>query len=118
MDMEKNNLMIFENEHFGKFRTMVIEDAVWFVGKEVTAVLGYERPTKAVVDHVDDEDRMMLTGKTQSSFGIELGQRGGWSLTNLAYTVSFSPAKCQQLMHSNAGSRPKFCHRFADKGHI
>lgn len=76
--MEKNNLMIFENEHFGKFRTMVIEDAVWFVGKEVTAVLGYERPTKAVVDHVDDEDRMMLTGKTQSSFGIELGQRGGW----------------------------------------
>lgn len=50
----------------------------WFVGKDVAEILGYERPTKSVVDHVDEDDRLMLDGKTQSQFGIELGQRGGW----------------------------------------
>lgn len=40
--------------------------------------LGYEKETKAVVDRVDEEDRRMIDGKTQSQFGIELGQRGGW----------------------------------------
>ncbi len=41
-------------------------------------ILGYERGTKTVVDHVDEEDRKMIDNKTQSYFGIELGQRGGW----------------------------------------
>ncbi|MDE6840090.1 MAG: Bro-N domain-containing protein [Oscillospiraceae bacterium] len=50
----------------------------WFVGKDVALALGYERPAKAIPDHVDEEDRKMVDGKTQSQFGIELGQRGGW----------------------------------------
>lgn len=41
-------------------------------------MLGYERGTKAVVDHIDEDDRLMIDGTTQSQFGIELGQRGGW----------------------------------------
>lgn len=44
----------------------------------VAVALGYERPAKAIPDHVDEEDRKMVDGKTQSQFGIELGQRGGW----------------------------------------
>jgi len=76
--MADNKMMIFENDTFGSLRTVVINDGVWFVGKEVAAVLGYERTTKAVADHVDEEDRLMLNRKTQSQFGIELGQRGGW----------------------------------------
>ena len=48
------------------------------MGKDVAEVLGYERTTKAVVDHVDEEDRMNIDRETQSQFGIELGQRGGW----------------------------------------
>lgn len=59
-------------------RTLVIDNEPYFVGKDVATILGYERETKAVVDHVDEEDRQMLDGKTQSHFGIELGQRGGW----------------------------------------
>lgn len=73
-----NEIQIFENAEFGKVRTVVIENEPWFVGKDVAEILGYERDTKAVVDHVDDEDRKMVDGKTQSCFGIELGQRGGW----------------------------------------
>lgn len=59
-------------------RTLTIDDEPHFVGKDVAKILGYERENKAVVDHVDEEDRLMVDGKTQSRFGIELGQRGGW----------------------------------------
>ena len=73
----KNEVQIFENKEFGKVQIVLRNDEPWFVGKDVAAILGYERETKAVVDHVDVEDRLMLDGKTQSQFGIELGQRGG-----------------------------------------
>ena len=44
----------------------------WFVGKDVAVILGYTNPSKALTDHVDDEDK--LNNETLSS----LGQRGGW----------------------------------------
>lgn len=80
-DKDKNDskgLQIFNNPEFGEVRTTVIDGEPWFVGKDVAAALGYERESKAVVDHVDEDDRTMIDGKTQSRFGIELGQRGGW----------------------------------------
>lgn len=52
-----NQLKIFENKEFGQIRTIEIDDEPWFVGKDVADVLGYERPTKAIMDHVDDDDR-------------------------------------------------------------
>lgn len=71
-------LQIFKNEEFGEVRTVEIDSDLWFVGKDVAEILGYERDTKAVVDHVDEDDRINIDGKTQSQFGIDLGQRGGW----------------------------------------
>ena len=73
-----NELQVFNNDEFGSVRTVMVNNEPWFVGKDIANALGYERDTKAVVDHVDDDDRKMLDGKTQSCFGIELGQRGGW----------------------------------------
>ena len=52
-----SEIKAFENETFGSVRIIEREDEVWFVGKDVAAALGYERPTKAVKDHVDDEDK-------------------------------------------------------------
>lgn len=52
-----NELKIFESPDFGKMRTLEIDGEPWFVGKDVAVILGYERPTKAVADHVDEEDR-------------------------------------------------------------
>ena len=52
-----NELTVFTNEQFGSIRTIEINNEPWFVGKDVAVVLGYERPTKAVNDHVDAEDR-------------------------------------------------------------
>lgn len=73
-----NKIQVFNNTEFGEIRTVEIDNEVWFVGKDVAASLGYERDTKAVTDHVDEEDCKYIDGKTQSHFGFELGQRGGW----------------------------------------
>lgn len=52
-----NNLKVFENEEFGSIRTLEINSKPYFVGKDVAEVLGYERPTKAIADRVDSEDK-------------------------------------------------------------
>lgn len=52
-----NELKIFENPAFGKIRTVEKDGTPYFVGKDVAEVLGYERPAKAIADHVDEEDR-------------------------------------------------------------
>lgn len=67
-----HEIKIFENPHFGKVRTIEIEGEPWFVGKDVAEVLRYQNPSKALADHVDEEDK--LNNETLSS----LGQRGGW----------------------------------------
>lgn len=73
-----NNLTVFKNQDFGEVRTVAINDEPYFVGKDVAEILGYERGTKAIADKVEAEDRTMINNETQSQFGIELGQRGGW----------------------------------------
>lgn len=50
-------LEIFKNEEFGEIRTVVIENEPWFVGKDIAFVLGYSNSRKAIIDHVDDEDK-------------------------------------------------------------
>lgn len=67
-----NEIKVFENQEFGSVRTVVIDDEPWFVGKDVALILGYQNCSKALTDHVDEEDK--LNNKSLSS----LGQRGGW----------------------------------------
>ena len=54
-----NELQVFKNAEFGSIRTLLINGEPYFVGKDVAEILGYERPTKAVSDHVDPEDITM-----------------------------------------------------------
>lgn len=70
--MDQLQQMVFDNTDFGEVRTVVIDGEPWFVGKDVAECLGYTNPSKALADHVDDDDK--LNNKTLSS----LGQRGGW----------------------------------------
>lgn len=50
-------LQIFKNEEFGTVRTVAVDGEPYFVGKDVATVLGYANPRKALIDHVDVEDR-------------------------------------------------------------
>lgn len=38
-------------------RTVMKNNTLYFIGKDVAEVLGYRRPTKAIADHIDDEDK-------------------------------------------------------------
>lgn len=67
-----NELKVFENSEFGAIRTLERDGEPWFVGKDVAEILGYTNPSKALADHVYEEDK--LNNETLSS----LGQRGGW----------------------------------------
>lgn len=52
-----NELQVFKNQEFGSVRTLVINSEPWLVGKDVTKALGYDNPSKAIRDHVEDEDK-------------------------------------------------------------
>ena len=52
-----NEIQIFKNEDIGAIRTIDINGEPWFIGKDVTDILGYANSRKAIGDHVDDEDK-------------------------------------------------------------
>lgn len=52
-----NNLQIFTSPDFGEVRTIQQNGEPWFVGKDVADILGYSNSSKAIPQHVDEEDR-------------------------------------------------------------
>lgn len=60
------DLQIFNSPEFGEIRTIEKNGEPWFVGKDVAAALGYEKPTDAVRKHVDVEDRGISKMETPS----------------------------------------------------
>lgn len=72
-----HNMQIFENAHFGKIRTIEKDGEVWFVGKDVSSVLGYSNPQKAIRDHVDEEDRTVNESFTVNGTRIVLINESG-----------------------------------------
>lgn len=51
-----NNLQIFNNQQFGQIRVVDVNMIPYFVGRDVAAALGYQRPNDAILQHVDSED--------------------------------------------------------------
>ena len=66
-----NDLQIFSNPEFGQVRTVEIDGTPWLVGKDVAVALGYKNPGKAIIAHVDEEDKRleMLPQETDSQNG-------------------------------------------------
>lgn len=56
-----NEMMVFNNPEFGSVRTVCIDGEPWFIGKDVAECLGYSNTRKALLDHVDAEDRNTVT---------------------------------------------------------
>ena len=52
-----NELEVFQNAEFGSVRTTTIGGQPYFVGKDVADILGYANTRKALIDHIDDEDK-------------------------------------------------------------
>ena len=58
--MNEVQLFNFENH---EVRSVLINSEPWFIGKDVADVLGYSNSRKAMADHVDDEDKEVLTSR-------------------------------------------------------
>lgn len=52
-----NKIQVFNNDQFGQIRTVLINGEVHFIGRDVAIALGYTNSRKAIIDHVDDEDK-------------------------------------------------------------
>ena len=61
-----NQLQFFENEEFGEIRTVTINDEIYFVGKDVADILGYQNGSRDINRHVDAEDRSVAKLETLS----------------------------------------------------
>ena len=73
---------IFKNAEFGQIRTCMVDGETYFVGKDVASALGYVNPNKAMIDHVDDEDkltsRIVMAGQNRQV--IIINESGLYSL--------------------------------------
>ncbi len=75
---EATNTEIFSCAEFGDLTVLEIYNEPWFVGKEITEKLGYTNSSKAIKDHIDDEDkgvtnRYTLGGKQNMTIINESG---------------------------------------------
>lgn len=69
-------------------RTLVNEDIVWFVGKDVATILGHTNPERAIRKFVDDEDKVVTDLVT--SYGTKettlISEYGCYSLILASHT--------------------------------
>ena len=52
-----NDIQIFKNERFGLIRVTEVNGEPMFSASDVCDVLGYTNPSKAISDHVDEDER-------------------------------------------------------------
>lgn len=78
-----NELKIFESKEFGKVRTVEVNGETYFVGKDISSILGYQNGSRDINRHVDEDDRgstetVSPQGTTQKT--IIINESGLYSL--------------------------------------
>lgn len=59
-----NDLLNFQNPEFGETTVLIRNGDPWFIGNQIADKLGYSRPRKAILDHVDEDDKGVLKQDT------------------------------------------------------
>lgn len=79
-----NELQIFKSPEFGQVRMIIINNEVWFIGRDVAIALGYAKPENAIRMHVDEEDKTTTliqgNGSNYKSKTIIINESGLYSL--------------------------------------
>ena len=80
--MKMNNLKVFNNEEFGRIRTITKDGEPWFVGKDITKSLGYQNGSRDIARHVDEDDQMVIPvpRDTQNRNMLVINESGLYSL--------------------------------------
>ncbi len=80
----ENKIKIFENEEFGKVRTVIKDGEPWLVGKDVAEILEYSNTRDAISRHVDSEDKTTVVisdgGSNYKSKTTIINESGFYSL--------------------------------------
>lgn len=95
-----NEIQIFNNEEFGKIRTVTIDSEPWFVGKDVALALGYSDTKSAIQDHVDTEDKRI----------IQKGQIATLEIPNRGMTIINESGLYSLIFGSKLDSAKRFKH--------
>ena len=84
-----NELQVFNNPEFGQVRSVMIEDAPWFVGTDAAKALAYNRTADAIKAHVDNEDkRLVKVGEIPT---LNVPNRGAYIINESGlYSLIFS----------------------------
>ena len=66
---------------------------VWFRGKEVADILGYSKTRDALLKHVDNEDRQLISWRPQNVDGRSQAQNRYYTFVNeyLGFTPLYYP---------------------------
>lgn len=77
-----NDLQVFTNPEFGRFRGLTIDGEPWAVGRDVAGALGYADTDQALRKHVDDEDKLtrQFNGSGQNRSMVIINESGLYSL--------------------------------------
>lgn len=71
-----NELQIFNSAEFGQIRTIVKDNEVWFVGRDIAEALGYSDTKSALIDHVDIEDKNIFKSGDLPPLNFVIPNRG------------------------------------------
>ena len=71
----KNEVMVFNNEMFGKVRVINIDGEGWLVGKDVAEILGYKNLSDSLSKHVDEEDKLQIAKHDLQNYD-DIGTKG------------------------------------------
>lgn len=76
-----NEMTLFQNDNY-KIRATEINGEPWFVGKDVSDILGYQNGSRDINRHVDDEDKTksMVFDGNQNKETILINESGLYSL--------------------------------------
>lgn len=81
-----NEVEVF-NFKANEVRTVLIENEVWFVGKDVAESLGYKDTVNAIKSHIDDEDKQIIQRWQNTT--LEIPNRG-LTLINQSGVISLT----------------------------
>lgn len=65
-----NELQVFKNAELGSVRTTIINGEPFFIGRDVTDILGYANSKDALASHVDSEDKTILQRSENATLDI------------------------------------------------
>ena len=65
-----NSLTVFKNQEFGEVRSVTIDGIAYFVGKDVSEILGYSNTKDALARHVDSDDKTIIQRSENATLGI------------------------------------------------